>query len=324
MSKSITFKKLFDTAVIAAMECDPRGKEFLENELLKRKTEFEKITDEKKKAAFDLETLQNPYADTRILYGDVLAKIEKIMVGIDVDAGEVLVVDRLNQAKAGIDLLVSHHPVGRASANFYEVMEMQADMLQQLGVPINQAEGALHKRMTDIGRRLSPANHNRVVDAARLLNISLCCMHTVADNHVHHFLDQLFLDKKPYYVEDIIHLLEEIPEYQIAAKLNNAPRLFAGSEKNRCGKIALEMTGGTSGSEEAIAQMANAGVGTLVVMHIPDEHRKNCEKLHINIVCAGHIPSDSLGLNLLFAAIKKKLKTDFDIEGFSGYTFVKR
>jgi hypothetical protein len=34
-------------------------------------------------------------------------------------------------------------------------------------------------------------------------------------------------------------------------------------------------------------------------MHISEEHRKEAEKNHMNIVIAGHISSDNLGLNLL-------------------------
>ena len=34
-------------------------------------------------------------------------------------------------------------------------------------------------------------------------------------------------------------------------------------------------------------------------MHISEEHRKEAEKSHLNVVVAGHISSDNLGLNLL-------------------------
>ena len=59
------------------------------------------------------------------------------------------------------------------------------------------------------------------------------------------------------------------------------------------------MTGGTGGSEEAFAKLSMAGVGTLICMHVGEVHRKEAEKYHINVVIAGHMSSDSLGLNLL-------------------------
>ena len=40
--------------------------------------------------------------------------------------------------------------------------------------------------------------------------------------------------------------LKEIPEYETAMKIGAGPKIFVGSEENRCGKIALtEITGGT-------------------------------------------------------------------------------
>jgi putative NIF3 family GTP cyclohydrolase 1 type 2 len=35
-------------------------------------------------------------------------------------------------------------------------------------------------------------------------------------------------------------------------------------------------------------------------MHLSEDHRKEAEKNHVNVVIAGHIASDNLGLNLLF------------------------
>jgi hypothetical protein len=40
-------------------------------------------------------------------------------------------------------------------------------------------------------------------------------------------------------------------------------------------------------------------------MHISEEHRKEARKHHMNIVIAGHIPSDNLGMNLLIDDILK-------------------
>ena len=258
------------------------------------------------------------------MFGDPDRPLKKIAVGIDIDTAEIVLADRLIEKGTNIDLVIAHHPVGKAFANFYEVMKMQADMLFNQGVPINQAQGALKKKIGEISRKVSPANHNRAVDAAELLNIPLCCMHTVADNHVDRYLNKLLTEKDPYRVEDIIDILAEIPEYQKAARLNNGPVIFAGDSKNRCGKISLKMTGGTTGSKEVIKQLADSGTGTLVVMHIPEDYREECEKLHINIVCAGHIASDSLGLNLLFKSIKKATGAGLEIIPVSGYLHVVR
>ncbi|MEK6794918.1 MAG: NGG1p interacting factor NIF3 [Spirochaetota bacterium] len=321
---NLTIKELHEAGVKAGIAHDPRGSIFMGEELARRRKEFEKITDAKKKASFDEETLWNPYVDCRILNGDVSKQVKKVIVGIDMEAPEVLLTDRLNEKGAGIDCVIAHHPEGRAYANFYEVMDMQAEVLARHGVPIAQAEGALSKRIREVGRSVSPNNHTRAVDHARLLGIPMVCMHTVADNQVDQFLSALIAEKKPYTVGDILEILGELPEYQASVKDNNAPNLFNGSEKNRAGKVYFHMTGGTSGSEEEMDQLARAGIGTLVVMHIPDKHRERCEKSYINIVCAGHMGSDSLGLNLLFSRIMQATKSQFDIVATSGYYYVKR
>ena len=40
-------------------------------------------------------------------------------------------------------------------------------------------------------------------------------------------------------------------------------------------------------------------MGTIVGMHIGEKHRQGAEKNHINVIIAGHMASDSLGMNLL-------------------------
>jgi hypothetical protein len=101
--------------------------------------------------------------------------------------------------------------------------------------------------------------------------------------------------------------LKEIPEYREAGKNNAGPKLFAGSPENHCGKIAItEFTGGTDGSKDMFEKMAQAGIGTIVGMHMGEEHRKEAEKNHINVVIAGHMSSDSLGMNLFLDELEKK------------------
>jgi putative NIF3 family GTP cyclohydrolase 1 type 2 len=84
------------------------------------------------------------------------------------------------------------------------------------------------------------------------------------------------------------------------------PKLILGNDKNRAGKIFVDMTGGTGGSEDAFAKLAIAGVGTIVGMHMGEKHRKEAEKNHINVIIAGHMASDSLGMNLLLDVLEEK------------------
>ncbi len=197
--------------------------------------------------------------------------IKTILAGIDIGIGEVLLADRLGK----IDLILAHHPLGCALVGLDDVMLLQADVLNLYGVPINIAESLIIMRMEEVSRKIAPVNHNKVIDAAKLLNIGLICVHTPADNLVASFLKKLIEKNKPQFVEDLLTLLKSIPEYKAAIKIGAGPRLFAGKPENRTGKIALtEITGGTKGSPQIYEKLSQAGIETIVGMHISEEHRK--------------------------------------------------
>jgi len=52
-------------------------------------------------------------------------------------------------------------------------------------------------------------------------------------------------------------------------------------------------------------------VSTLVGMHISEDHLENAKKANLNVVIAGHISSDNLGLNLLLDAVEKKGRLEY-------------
>ncbi|MEK7698461.1 MAG: NGG1p interacting factor NIF3 [Nitrospirota bacterium] len=309
-------RKIYETVVAKGIEKDPRGKEMVKKTLEKRVKTYENMKEDEKEF-FDTESLANPYADTRILNGTGDEDIKTALVGIDMEMAEILLADRLSSKGQKIDLVISHHPEGKAYANFYEVMHMQADILNKFGVPINVAESLLENRIKEVERRLSPVNHTRAVDIAKLLNVLFLCVHTPADNMVATYLQQVFDEKKPDTLEDITKILKEIPEYREAAKNNAGPKILLGSKDRRAGKIFVDMTGGTEGAKDIFENLVNSGVNTIVVMHLSEDHRKEAEKHHMNAVLAGHISSDNLGMNLMFDEIQK---TDFlEVLPCSGY-----
>lgn len=302
--------KIYELVVKEGIAADPRGKDVVSKNLAKVKKEFSELK-EKNKATFDKEKLTNPYADTRILNGDPDLNVKAALIGVDIEIGEILLADRLKQLGKKVDLVISHHPEGYARANFYEVMNMQVDIFGGVGVPITVAEGLLKERIKEVERKVLPGNYSRAVDAAKLLSIPFMCVHTPADNHVATFLQRLFDDKKPEDVGEVLEILKGIPEYQEAMKLNVGPKVLFGEPNNRVGKIFVDMTGGTEGPKEIFDKLEQAGIGTLVSMHLSEEHFKNVQKGHINVVVAGHISSDSLGLNLLLDKLEKEDKLEF-------------
>ncbi|MHB1126457.1 MAG: NGG1p interacting factor NIF3 [Bacillota bacterium] len=296
--------EVYELAVRRGIEADPRGPEEVQKALERTKQKYEKLPEEEK-GQWDREQLENPYSDTRVLYGDGGQEVKRVLAGIDIEVGEILLADRLRERGQSIDLILSHHPQGRAMAGLYKVMHMQEDILSDMGIPINVAEGLLAGRIAEVERSLMPINHNRAVDAALLLDFAFMCVHTPTDNLINQFLERLFTEKKAQTVGEVLKIIKEIPEYADAVKTQAGPRIIVGSEDRRAGKIFVDMTGGTSGSEDVYKNLAQAGVGTIVGMHMGDKHRQEAEKNHINVIIAGHISSDSLGMNLFLDELER-------------------
>lgn len=312
----LTVKQIFDQAIEIGMKNDFLSKKELEAYLKNKKEEFQALPQEEK-PYYDQEKLTNPYADSRIHFAGGKKEIRTVLAGIDVTMGAMVLAKEL-----GVDLVINHHPVGNALANLDGVMDLQIDMMEKFGLPVNIAEKLIEKRISEVARGINPSNHQAVVDAARLLKINLINIHTPADNCVAQFVTEKIKKAQPRYVGDVLKVLNAIEEYQVAKKQGVGPVLFAGTKSNRCGKVVVsEMTGGTEGSKEIYSAMANAGIGTVVGMHQSEDHRKAAEKAHINVVIAGHISSDSLGMNLILDQLEKK---GLQIIPFSGLIRVSR
>lgn len=285
---------LYNQAVKLGIQCDPRKKARISS-----------------------------YADTAILHGDPNSQVKKVLVGIDIEAAELLLADRLRQ-RQGLDLVISHHPEGRAYATLHEVMQLQVDLLRDAGIPEKVAQEYVGQRQQEVERRILPQNHSRPVDAARLLNLALICMHTPADNHAFRFIKNLIHKEKPKKVGDVIDILLSVAEYRLAQKMSVGPRVILGSPKRQVGKVLIEMTGGTEGSKDVFEGLYKAGVRTLISMHLSEEHFKKVKDANLNAIIAGHISSDTLGLNLLLDGIERSAGETLQVTDCSGFTRIKR
>ncbi len=309
-------------AVEAGIANDLRGRTEVERVLAEENETFKKLKEDELET-YDRDRLFNPFADTRILHGDPSTEVRRAIVGIDMEVGEVLLTYLLNRdAGRAIDLVVAHHPEGHALARLSDVMKLQADLLASCGVSMSVAEQLLEKRMNEIERRLLAGNHGRVVDAARLLNLPMVCVHTPADNCVTRYLRELVEREKPDQLKDLVKIFLALPEYKRSAVAQVPPKIVSGTESNRCGRIYLDMTGGTEGSKDVFEKQAAAGVSTLVGMHFSEEALEKARHANLNVLVAGHIASDTLGLNLLLDEVEKA--GPLDVVGASGFERIRR
>lgn len=311
--------EIFKIAIEMGMKKDPR-KDRVHEVLEENKKSYEK---DEKKEFFNISSLWNPYGDSNILYGDEEKEIKSIAVGIDTEAQEILLADRLREKGSKIDLIFGHHPEGRGLVELYKMIKIQEDILLEAGVSVSTAEKLINESFTKYSRTLMSLNYNRAVDTARILDFPFMTVHTPADNCCHMFLDKLMTDKSPAKLKDITKILLEVEEYKSAAKEQNGPKIVSGSDNSRVGKIYIDVTGGTESSDKIYEKMEMAGVGTIIGMHMSESHLEKAKKHNINVVMAGHMSSDSLGVNIILDEIEKKERFEKIIE-LSGFKRVSR
>lgn len=252
--------------------------------------------------ALDLAGLTEVPPDSGVLVaGD---KIKKAMIGLDIDITDLLLAKQLD-----VDVVIGHHPVtGSPYVNFSQVMLRQIDCMVSQGVPINKAQRALSKRKEAVEIAHQVGNYDRVLQAAQLLGVPFMNIHLPADivtNHiVSGYLHDRLGDQPKATLRDVLHALKEIPEYKHAL---TEPVIRAGSPDYYAGRIYVAMAGGTSGGANVAKAYFEAGVGTLVVMHMPEPDIKEIREQNLgNLIVAGHMASDSIGLNKLIATLEDR------------------
>jgi hypothetical protein len=316
-------KKFFARAVAHGIEADPRGKKAIEKILKKQKEKYDKL-EAKDKEFFDVERLWNPYADSRIINGTGDEDIKTLIVGVDIETPEILLADRLREKGMKFDAVMLHHPEGRALADLDKVMDVQIDVLAQVGVPVNHTEAQMRPRIDRIWRTIHADNLFRTERAAELLGITAFNCHTVADNLVWQFMEKNICKKEYDNLDELLSAIRDIPEYKYYAKKGNPPILAHGSARGRTGKIvATEFTGGTNGPEEFLEEQSRAGVGTILSMHVSEKTLEEAKKHHVNMMQCSHMASDDVGINLLLDRMAKEEK-QLEIIEVAGFVRVKR
>lgn len=309
-------KEIYELFIREGIKADLRTRQDIHQYLRHKRKEYRTVPQLLKKF-FDKESLSNPYADTRILYGDNKTEIKNILVGIDIEVGELLLARQLREEGQPIDLVLAHHPEGVALAALDDVMHLQVDLLHKVGLEKRVAKDLMLKRVEEVNRRLHSHNHARVVDTAQLLGIPFLCCHTPSDNHVAGYLQNLMDKKRPKTLHDILKLLCREPEYQEAMALKAGPMILVGKPQDKAGKVWVDMTGGTEGSKEIFARLSQAGIQTVLCMHLSEDHYTKVKSEYLNVVNAGHIASDNLGMNLLLDKLERKEKFNFiECSGF--------
>lgn len=244
---------------------------------------------------------KEPFDTGIILDGE---NITRVLMGVDMETQEILLAKEL-----GFDAVVSHHPhAGSPSVDFAKVLDVQIDKMVSFGVPINKAQKALRKKKTSVDISSHVGNYDRTSSAAKLLQMPYMNIHLPADmigeRETQNYLDGLFCEKPKTTLKDVIEALNALDIYKEALA---SPVIRVGSESDYAGKICVLFAGGTNGGADVYKSYFDAGVGTIIAMHVPEEVKKAVEEQNIgNVIVAGHMASDSIGLNQI-AALWRRL-----------------
>ena len=160
--------------------------------------------------------------------------------------------------------------------------------------------------MQKVKQGISPLNHSQAVDAARLLSVPLMSIHTVWDNLGNYFLEKYLAKRKFETAGDVLDYVNEIPEFIESTKGKAGPYIAAGASARRAGKVVSSFTGGTNPSKDLYMELAKAGVGTIVEMHVPEEAVEELGKLHVNVIDTGHMAADSIGANIFLDELERR------------------
>ena len=259
-------------------------------------------TNEIMKIALDLAGLESQPQDTTIsVPGE---HIKKILVGVDMETAELLLAKEL-----GFDLVVSHHPkADTAMVDFHHVMERQIDKMVEFGVPINRAQKALEKKKKTVEIGMHVTNYDRASSAAKLLGMPYMNIHMPADIIGENFIQQAVNNRIGHHprttLQELLDILNEMALYQ---KSIAKPVIRCGKPSDYAGKVAVLYAGGTNGGSDVYKAYFDCGVGTIIAMHAPEEVIKDVREQNIgNIIVAGHMASDSVGLNEIIKAWQLK------------------
>jgi len=229
-------------------------------------------------------------------------KIRKILFCIDAGIPELLLAKQL-----GYDAVIAHHPQGgTATINFHQVFNRHIQQLVAAGVPIEEAERAVKKRLEELEVQAHTRNYGHTVDVAKLLKMPYMNIHAPLDEVGRKIMTEKINSRirKNSTVQDVISAFNELSEFKNAV---TEIKIRLGKAENMAGKVVVSHGAGTNGGYEIAKTYFKHGIGTVIYIHIS---LGDLEKLRAegkgNLIVTGHIASDSVGINPLIHELKKR------------------
>jgi hypothetical protein len=254
--------------------------------------------------ALEMSGMERLPADSSILVsGEAMTNV---MFGIDIGASELQLAKQL-----GCDGVIAHHPAGGSSTrHFAEVLTRQIDFMVEHGVPVDEARAAAQPLISRSIMGGHSANADHVPSVARLLGLPLMNMHLPLDELGRQIMVRTIdeyvsgLDHAPR-VQDALDALMTLAEYQQADTQIMVP---VGAVDQPLGKLAVVHGAGTNGGARIAQAYFDHGMGTVLYIHCAGDEVARLRESSTtgNLIVAGHISSDLIGINRYVAAIEER------------------
>jgi putative NIF3 family GTP cyclohydrolase 1 type 2 len=229
-------------------------------------------------------------------------KIRKVLFSIDAGASELLLAKQL-----GCDAVIAHHPVGGTAAiNFHQVFKRHIQQMVSAGVPMEEAEKAVAKKLEQLEVEAHTRNYAHAVDVARLLKMPYMNIHTPLDEVGRKIMSEQINSriKKDSKVQEVVSALKTLAEFKNAV---TEIKIRLGKPENPAGKVVVSHGAGTNGGYEIAKTYFKHGVGTIIYIHISAGDLEKLEAEGVgNLIVAGHIASDSVGINPFIKELEKR------------------
>ena len=228
--------------------------------------------------------------------------IHRVLAGIDMGAAELALARQL-----GYDCVARHHNMVPRLGKLGElVAHDHFEKLVRNGVTANVAQKLLERRKRDTEIMFHGSNLDGAPSVARLLNMPYVGLHTPADllgeRTVEAKLAQVYAAKEMPTVQDLMDQLMTIREFAQAPE-GQRPVIWVGDKDSYAGKAVVEFAGGLAPELDELKAYIDAGVGTFVCMHMGADIVKALrEDNRCNVICTGHMASDSIGFNQILDA----------------------
>lgn len=248
--------------------------------------------------ALKLAGLEEDTVDTEI--GCAGEDIRRVLAGIDMSDTTLLAAKQM-----GYDCVAEHHGImGKATHIGDQMYKDQMMLMYKFGVPINVAQKVIETRAKEESQKMHSKNLNRQADFAKFLDMPYVGIHTPADligqKIVQDRMDALSQGNPFVTLQDVVDALNEFPEVKNALQ---DPWIRVGSHDSYAGKICVMFAGVTCSTAEVYKTFFDYGVGTLIMMHMPEDMVKAVrEQNKGNLIIAGHMASDSIGFNRILDA----------------------